>query len=213
VPTAFDTRRYLTNFDSGRTGHLLTDVLVVGSGVAGGRAAIEAARFADVILISKAALDESVTRYAQGGIASAMSEDDSAQRHLDDTLRVGAGLNRRAAVDRVWPRPLHDTPRKRRKGTVVVSTSAGLTEVKVDAAVMRLDPEAGQRCNGSMSYGGFELDVPRIMAGTHPAQLGESQCPEAIVTPERLAAWRAINAALDRAIASTPRPRRSGQAR
>ncbi len=101
MPTAFDTRRYLTNFDSARTGHLLTDVLVVGSGVAGCRAGIEAARFGDVILISKAALDESVTRYAQGGIASAMSEDDSVGRHLDDTLRVGGGLNRRDAVDRL----------------------------------------------------------------------------------------------------------------
>ncbi|HEY3245056.1 MAG TPA: L-aspartate oxidase [Phycisphaerae bacterium] len=95
----FDTRRYLTDFDAARTGHLLTDVLVIGTGVAGARAAIEAAQFGDVILITKAVAEESVTRYAQGGIASAMAEDDSVEQHRDDTLRVGAGLSRRAAVD------------------------------------------------------------------------------------------------------------------
>jgi L-aspartate oxidase len=99
MASLFDTRRYLTNFDAARTGHLLTDILVVGSGVAGARAAIEAAKFGDVILICKSAAEESVTRYAQGGIASAMAEDDSVEQHRDDTLRVGGGLSRRAAVD------------------------------------------------------------------------------------------------------------------
>ena len=41
MPTLYDSRRYLTNFDSNRTSHILTDVLGVGSGVAGARAAIE----------------------------------------------------------------------------------------------------------------------------------------------------------------------------
>ncbi len=43
MASLFDTRRYLTDFDSTRTGHVLTDTLVIGSGVAGARAAIEGA--------------------------------------------------------------------------------------------------------------------------------------------------------------------------
>ncbi len=100
VETLYDRRRYLTNFDSWRAGHLFADVLVVGAGVAGARAAIEAAdQGANVLLICKSAFNESATRYAQGGVANARSHDDSAQIHLDDTIRVGCGLGRRAALD------------------------------------------------------------------------------------------------------------------
>ncbi|MBN1512497.1 MAG: FAD-dependent oxidoreductase, partial [Phycisphaerae bacterium] len=89
MTTLYDSRRYLTNFDSVRTGNILTDVLVIGSGIAGMRAAIEAARYGEVILITKGSPEESATQYAQGGIASAMSAEDSAQDHAADTLRVG----------------------------------------------------------------------------------------------------------------------------
>ncbi len=94
-------RRYLTNFDSTRTGHVLTDVLVIGSGAAGLIAAIEAARHADVILATKGSRDESATFWAQGGVAAVMSRTDSIEEHIRDTLSVGAGLNRREAVDLV----------------------------------------------------------------------------------------------------------------
>ncbi|MCP4247713.1 MAG: L-aspartate oxidase [bacterium] len=99
--TLLDTRRHLTDFETSRVGHLLTDVLVVGTGVAGARAAIEAARHGEVIAVAKAAADESNTRMAQGGIAAAMGPDDSPDRHRDDTLRVGCGLGSPAAVDRL----------------------------------------------------------------------------------------------------------------
>ncbi|MCH7572801.1 MAG: L-aspartate oxidase [Planctomycetes bacterium] len=88
----FDQRRYLIPFRSKLLPHVFTDVLVIGSGVAGMRAAIEAARHGDVILLSKDDLDLSCTAAAQGGIASAQREDDSAQAHGDDTISVGAGL-------------------------------------------------------------------------------------------------------------------------
>ena len=91
--TAFESRRYLTDFDVSRTGNILTDILVVGSGVAGARAAIEAARHADVIIITKEAPAESISAYAQGGIAGAVAMDDSYESHAEDTIRVGAGLN------------------------------------------------------------------------------------------------------------------------
>lgn len=94
-----DTRRYLTDFDSVRIGHVLTDVLVIGSGVAGARAAIEAARHGSVTLVTKGAFEDSCTNFAQGGIAVALGDDDSPTRHAEDTLRVGCGLCDEQAVN------------------------------------------------------------------------------------------------------------------
>lgn len=80
-------------------------VVVVGSGIAGLTAALAAtARTVDgapveVTIVTKAALAESNTRYAQGGIAAVMFDDDSVQSHIDDTLAAGAGLADREAVE------------------------------------------------------------------------------------------------------------------
>jgi L-aspartate oxidase len=98
MPTLYDTRRYLTNFDSNRTSHVLTDVLVIGSGVAGARAAIEASRQGLVTLLCKGDFTDSATQYAQGGIAVAQGDPSAVQSHYDDTMRVGCELNRPEAV-------------------------------------------------------------------------------------------------------------------
>lgn len=88
----FNARRYLCNFDYRRLPHLVTDVLVIGTGVAGLRAAIEAARFGHVLVLAKNAPQESGTALAQGGVAAAVSPEDDPESHLADTLRVGCGL-------------------------------------------------------------------------------------------------------------------------
>ncbi|MCH8148816.1 MAG: L-aspartate oxidase [Planctomycetes bacterium] len=93
MTTLFDSRRYLTDFESARTGNILTDVLVIGSGVAGIRAALEAAQAGLVTLITKRGFSQSATFHAQGGIAFAQSSEDSPERHYEDTLRVGCGMN------------------------------------------------------------------------------------------------------------------------
>ena len=82
----YDTRRYLTQFDVRRIPNLFTDVLVIGSGVAGLRAAIEAAKYGPVLLVTKGRVDESNTAWAQGGIAVVMSPDDTFEAHIEDTL-------------------------------------------------------------------------------------------------------------------------------
>ncbi|TFC94605.1 L-aspartate oxidase [Cryobacterium sinapicolor] len=71
----------------------MTRVLVVGSGLAGLIAAVRATDAGhQVTLVTKAALPDSNTRWAQGGIAAAMFPDDSVESHVQDTLRAGAGL-------------------------------------------------------------------------------------------------------------------------
>ena len=69
-----------------------TDVLIVGSGAAGLRAALAASEHANVTLITKTTLTESNTHYAQGGIAVAMNLDDTIALHIKDTCLAGAGL-------------------------------------------------------------------------------------------------------------------------
>lgn len=97
----YDTRRYLTSFDVHRTPNLFVDVLVIGSGVAGLRAAIEASQFGSTLLITKGRIDHSSTAWAQGGIATVMSPTDSFDQHVQDTLDVGCGLCERPAVERI----------------------------------------------------------------------------------------------------------------
>ncbi|WP_432561202.1 L-aspartate oxidase [Kineococcus sp. SYSU DK003] len=73
------------------------DVLVVGAGVAGLTAALEASRHGRVVLATKTALGEGSTSYAQGGIAAAVDAAD-VPVHVADTLAAGAGLASPAAV-------------------------------------------------------------------------------------------------------------------
>jgi L-aspartate oxidase len=75
------------------------DLIVVGSGVAGLSAALHAdAAGLKVGIVTKRTIYESNTRYAQGGIAAALDPRDSAERHQDDTVACGAGLNDSDAV-------------------------------------------------------------------------------------------------------------------
>ncbi len=92
-------RRYLIPFRSQLLPHVFTDTLVIGGGVAGMRAALEAARDGgDVTLLIKGDVDQSSTAWAQGGIAVASGEGDSADVHHADTVEAGAGLCDFAAV-------------------------------------------------------------------------------------------------------------------
>lgn len=69
-----------------------TDIVVIGSGIAGLSFALKASNYARVVIITKKEKAESNTNYAQGGIASVMSENDDYGLHINDTLECGAGL-------------------------------------------------------------------------------------------------------------------------
>jgi len=74
------------------------DYVVVGSGIAGLYAALLAREHGSVLILTKGSIDDSNTKYAQGGIAVALGERDSPRLHAHDTMGAGAGLNDREAV-------------------------------------------------------------------------------------------------------------------
>ena len=101
MDNTFLQRRYLIGFDSRRLGHIFTDVLVIGGGAAGLRAAIEAAGTGEVIVTTKDTATESNTNSAQGGLAAAIASTDSVDDHIADTLTTGCGLCDEAVVREV----------------------------------------------------------------------------------------------------------------
>ncbi len=75
-----------------------TDYIVVGSGIAGLRAAIELSKYGKVHVITKDTPTESSSEYAQGGVAVALSDEDEVGIHFEDTIKAGDGLCNEEAV-------------------------------------------------------------------------------------------------------------------
>lgn len=93
--------RHLIRFNSRTLPALSTDVIVIGSGIAGLRAALEAARHGRVMILTKAGITDCNTQYAQGGIAAAMQRGDTPALHVKDTVSAGQGLCLPRMVDLV----------------------------------------------------------------------------------------------------------------
>jgi L-aspartate oxidase len=79
----------------------VSNFLVIGSGIAGLSFSLRAAKAGTVTIITKKAAEESSTNYAQGGIATVWSGEDTFESHIEDTHRAGAGLCRPDVVDMV----------------------------------------------------------------------------------------------------------------
>ena len=77
------------------------DVLIIGSGAAGLSLALRLPETLSVHLLAKGELPQSSTYYAQGGISAVLSNSDSLQAHIDDTMRTGAGLCSSEVVQKV----------------------------------------------------------------------------------------------------------------
>uniref|UniRef100_UPI0035933721 FAD-dependent oxidoreductase n=1 Tax=Persicitalea sp. TaxID=3100273 RepID=UPI0035933721 len=83
------------------------DFLVIGSGIAGLSYAAKLARHFEgkeevsIAVITKVRADETNTKYAQGGIAAVWAESDSFEKHIEDTMDAGDGINKREIVEMV----------------------------------------------------------------------------------------------------------------
>jgi L-aspartate oxidase len=93
--------RYLVAFGPKRVPHCFTDVLILGGGLAGLRAALAVDPRLSVTVITKDDLRSSSSQWAQGGIAGVVDPEDRFDNHVADTLVAGAGLCHEAVVDSV----------------------------------------------------------------------------------------------------------------
>lgn len=96
----YHTRRYLAAFNSRNLPQMFTDCLIVGSGVAGLRAALEVGQYGSVMMLTKRGAFDSNTANAQGGVAVVLKPGtgDNSDLHIADTLKVGCGINDLEAV-------------------------------------------------------------------------------------------------------------------
>jgi L-aspartate oxidase len=117
-----------------------TDFLVIGSGIAGLTFALKAVKFGKVTVVTKANLEDTNTRYAQGGIAAVFSEPDNFEKHINDTLIAGGGICNEEVVRMV----VHEAPDrikdlinmgvsfdKKEDGTYDLAKEGGHTEYRI----------------------------------------------------------------------------------
>lgn len=117
-----------------------TDFLVIGSGIAGLTFALKAARYGKVTIATKSTIDDSSTRYAQGGIAAVFSEPDNFEKHIRDTLIAGDGICNEEVVRLVVqeaPERIQDLIElgvpfdKKKDGTYDLAKEGGHTEYRI----------------------------------------------------------------------------------
>ena len=147
---------------------LTCDFLVIGSGIAGLSFALEAARHGDVVVATKRSLEESNTKYAQGGIAAVLDASDSFEAHVKDTIVAGAGLNHRRAVELT----VKDAPARvemlRKMGAKFDRASSG---VRADESGVDGGGTGGTRNESTPSASrGAEHDLDLHLEGGHSAR-------------------------------------------
>lgn len=84
--------RYITSFHPKHAPHIFTDLLIIGGGLAGLRAAIAAGSKTSVLVVTKDQILQSNSNYAQGGIAGVLDPHDRFEEHIADTIEAGGVL-------------------------------------------------------------------------------------------------------------------------
>ncbi|MGB0714557.1 MAG: L-aspartate oxidase [Phycisphaerae bacterium] len=156
LQSPYNTPRFLTNFDAKRIGTVETDVLIIGAGVAGLRAALAAADYGLVTVLSKQDARTTSTAWAQGGVAAALAPEDHPTLHAEDTLRVGCGMCREHVVHHVMdaaPDCIHELqawgmPFDEREGALALGREGGHGQNRVAHA---LGDQTGQALAATLS--------------------------------------------------------------
>ena len=94
-------QRYLARINPKRIPHIFTDVLIIGGGIAGSRAALEIDPRLETIIVNKGKVSQSNSAYAQGGIAGVLDPLDNITNHIQDTLAAGKDLCDQDLVEHV----------------------------------------------------------------------------------------------------------------
>lgn len=100
--------RYLVPFHPKKVPHYFADILIIGGGLAGFRAALAIDPSLSVVVITKESLGQSSSNYAQGGIAGVLDPEDRFENHIEDTLRAGGDFCHRDVVELV----VREAPRR-----------------------------------------------------------------------------------------------------
>jgi L-aspartate oxidase len=139
-----------------------TDVLVIGSGIAGLTFALKIADHAQVSLVTKKRRADSNTNYAQGGIAAVMSPADSFELHIEDTLRAGAGLCHEDAVEEL----VREGPDRVRE---LIAWGAGFTMTRSGLSLGREGGHSRRRIVHTQDLTGREIERALLQAvADHP---------------------------------------------
>ena len=93
--------RYLVPFHPKRMAHRYTDVLIIGGGLAGLRAAIAIDHSLSLLVVTKDSLRQSNSNFAQGGIAGVLDPEDHFENHIADTIDAGGRLCQTEVVEMV----------------------------------------------------------------------------------------------------------------
>lgn len=128
-----------------------TDVLVLGSGIAGLVFALRMAEFGRVVVVTKKEQPESNTNYAQGGIAAALAPDDSPELHARDTFSAGAGLCHSDSVRAL----VEEGPQRVRE---LIALGARFTEVGDELSLGREGGHSRRRIVRSADLTGREVE-------------------------------------------------------
>ncbi len=185
VPTL---RRYLVPFDPKRVPHLYTDVLIIGGGIAGIRAALAVDRSLRTVVITKDSLQQSNSAYAQGGIAGVLDPLDDFSNHVADTMAAGKGLCHQDIVELV----IREAPQRIRDlitygaefdkvdGELALTLEGGHSHARVAHA---LGDATGQEVMRAMNRRAIEADYLDIWPKTFTIDLltHEGNCRGALV--------------------------------
>ena len=169
-----DVPRYLVPFHPKRIPHHFADVLIIGGGIAGLRAAMEIDPRLSLLVITKDTMEQSNSAYAQGGIASVFDPEDNFANHVEDTLIAGANLCDREVVEMVVREAPRAHPPAHRVGHQLRHGAR-----RADARPRRRAQPSPHRARAG------RRDRPRSDAGDDPARPLRSSTPRSGRTRSR----------------------------